>query len=171
MDSQVRFILNPNSIRILSVWSGATLTVRPVRLEPPQYFRFTNRGRSLKSPKYAIKNQLKKGTPLESHQYFRACDATDLTVKLFSDICDMSETICVMKGILSPTYLKTIVKCFAFMNSTTKKNKVVRRIRRFFSSEWKQNYWVCFSMWLLDLSFSHLHESWFCKHCDCALKR
>ena len=56
----------------------------------------------------------------------------DLTVKLFPDICDMSETICVMKGILSPTYLKTIVKCFAFMNSTTKKTKLSEESEDFF---------------------------------------
>ena len=55
---------------------GAALTVRPVRLEPHQYFRFTNRGHFLKSPKNAIKINPKKCTPLEPHQYFRACDAT-----------------------------------------------------------------------------------------------
>ena len=58
--------------------TGASLTVRPVRLEPPQYFRFTNRGRFLRSLKYAIKDWTKKSTPLEPHQYFRACDATAL---------------------------------------------------------------------------------------------
>ena len=58
--------------------AGASLTVRPERLEPPQYFRFTNRGRFLKSPKYAIKDWPKKSTPLEPHQSFRACDATDM---------------------------------------------------------------------------------------------
>ena len=54
----------------------ATLTVRPVRLEPPQYFWFPNRGHFLKSTKYAIKINPKKSTPLEPHQYFRACVAT-----------------------------------------------------------------------------------------------
>ena len=53
--------------------AGAALTVRPVRLEPHQYFRFTNRGYFFKSPIYA-----KKCPPLEPHQYFRACAATAL---------------------------------------------------------------------------------------------
>ena len=57
-------------------WSGATQTVRPVRLEPPQYFRFTLRGHFLKCPKNAIKINPKKCTPLEPHQYFKACVAT-----------------------------------------------------------------------------------------------
>ena len=63
---------------LLSLQPGATLTVRPVRLEPPQYFWFTNRGHFLKSPKYAIKIDPKKSTPLEPHQYFRAYDATGM---------------------------------------------------------------------------------------------
>ena len=61
----------------LQVFSGATQTVRPVRLEPPQYFRFTNRDHFSKSPKYALKINPKKCTPLEPHQYFRACVATE----------------------------------------------------------------------------------------------
>ena len=57
--------------------TGAALTVRPVKLEPHQYLRFTNRGHFLKSPKNAIKINQKKYTPLQPHQYFTACAATD----------------------------------------------------------------------------------------------
>ena len=51
---------------------GAALTVRPVRLEPHQYFRFTNRGHFFKSPKYAIKNQPKKCTPSWASSIFQS---------------------------------------------------------------------------------------------------
>ena len=43
---------------------GAALTVRPVRLEPPQYLRFTYRDHFLKSPKSAIKINQKNVLPL-----------------------------------------------------------------------------------------------------------
>ena len=56
--------------------TGAALTMRPVRLEPHQLLRFTNRDHFPKSPKYAIKINPKKYTPLEPHQNFRACAAT-----------------------------------------------------------------------------------------------
>ena len=47
----------------LHVCSGAALTVRPVRLEPHQYFWFAIRGQFSKSPKYAIKMIPKKMYP------------------------------------------------------------------------------------------------------------
>ena len=50
--------------------------MRPVRLEPHHFLRFTNRDHFLKSPKSAIKINPKKYTPLEPHQNFRACAAT-----------------------------------------------------------------------------------------------
>ena len=55
---------------------GAALTVRPVRLEPHHFLRFTNRGHFPKSPKHAIKINPKKYTPPEPHHFFRACAAT-----------------------------------------------------------------------------------------------
>ena len=50
--------------------------MRPMRLEPHHFLRFTNRDHFLKSPKSAIKINPKKYTPLEPHQNFRACAAT-----------------------------------------------------------------------------------------------
>ena len=67
--------MSKERIELESSSAGAALTVRPVRLEPPQYFRFTNRVHFFKSPKYAIKINSKKYTPLEPDQYFRACAA------------------------------------------------------------------------------------------------
>ena len=43
--------------------AGASLTVRPVRLKPLQYYRFTNIGRFLKSPKYEKKKLAQKKYP------------------------------------------------------------------------------------------------------------
>ena len=45
--------------------------MRPVRLEPHHFLRFTNRGHSSKSPKNAIKIN-----PPEPHHFFRACAGT-----------------------------------------------------------------------------------------------
>ena len=69
--------------------AGPALTMRPVRLEPHQYFRFTNRGHFFKSPKNAIKSNQKKYTPLEPHHYFRVCAATvkkGVNTKLISSL-------------------------------------------------------------------------------------
>ena len=73
--------------------SGAALTVRPVRLEPHQYFWFTNRGQFLTSPKNAIKINPKKCTPLEPHQYLRPCAATVLYISLSPTLSHAVSTI------------------------------------------------------------------------------
>ena len=67
--------------------TGAALTVRPVRLEPHQYFGFTNRGHFFKSPKYAIKINPKNVPPFEPHQYFMGCAATEVFYSTFPHLC------------------------------------------------------------------------------------
>ena len=67
--------------------TGAALTVRPVKLEPHQYLRFTNRDHFLKSPKNAVKINPKNMYPLEPHQYFRACAATEMVIFSSSTEC------------------------------------------------------------------------------------
>ena len=54
------------------LWTGVALTVRPVRLEPPQYLRFTNRDHFLKLPKYAKKINPKKCTPPRASPIFQS---------------------------------------------------------------------------------------------------
>ena len=55
------------------------------------------------------------------------------------------------------SYLKTIVKQFVVANSINNDKKVVRIIRRFSLSEWKQNYCVCYpSDFLISLSPTYM---------------
>ena len=79
--------------------TGAALTMRPVRLEPHHFLRFTIRDHFLKSPKYAIKINAKKIYPPEPHQNFKGCAATaseaaKLVKTAIENLFSFSQTTC-----------------------------------------------------------------------------
>ena len=67
--------------------------MRPVRLEPHHFLRFTIRDHFLKSPKYAIKINAKKIYPPEPHQNFKACAATEYTCEEYLSRFEMEFTL------------------------------------------------------------------------------